>query len=439
MQAERMRHERVSMSEPAHRLLCTLASSDVSRPLPQFEADWEEIFQAIGRNGLLGLTYRYLNRHPDESYPPSEFRQNIQQATRLLALKTSIMYRRIGDLLARLHSSALDFLVVKGPAVAHTVYPEPSLRPFNDLDLVVRAKDFSKTHWLLRDFGFIQLAEGDGQVEISDLPPQLVGQSSIYEIQYWHPEHGLMVEVHLDDILNAGLVSRDVDGFWRRAMTVNIESVPVKVMSLEDQLIHLCMHLHYHGYTRLNAFTDIALIIRDHAEAFDWSQFLETVKIEEAEVGVYYTFSYMERLLDVSAPPEALAAVRPGWFRRWWHEFYMPTEKVLSLEPMWRPDFSFYFFPFLKRLLPDLLVMGRRREKLYYMFRLLTPPPGWLRHYYNLGNTEPVVIHYIMHPLKLLYHYLAEIVFSLKGDSYYPEKTVMTPALPSQTRDHAPG
>jgi len=112
----------------------------------------------------------------------------------------------------------------------------------------------------------------------------------------------------------------------------------------------------------------------------------------------------MNQLLGVGVPGDVLAAVRPDRFRRWFHERYLPEGKVLSLQPMGRPDFSFYFIPFLKRLLPDLLVMGRRPDKFRYLLRLLTPPLDWLIHYYSLDGLTNVWVHYLLHPLKLVYH-----------------------------------
>jgi len=197
------------------------------------------------------------------------------------------------------------------------------------------------------------------------------------------------------------------------AVLVDVEGEPVKVLSLEDQLIHLCAHAHYHGYTRLNCFSDMAFIVRDQAARLDWERLLQTVRIEEAQVGVYYSLRFLDQLLAVGVPGDVLAALRPDRFRRWWHQRYLPEEKVLSLQPMWRPDFSFYFIPLFKRLLPDLLVMGRRGDKLRYLLRLLLPPRIWLRDYYKLSHTPRIAMHYLLHPLKLTYHYLAEVVTAI--------------------------
>jgi hypothetical protein len=397
-------HERVPLSDATRTLLCDFAAGDLKRPLHHLEADWEKVFQGVCRNGLLGLTHRYLKQWEPHDYPPPEFRQWVQQAYRTSAIRMALMYRHIGKVLAQLVESRVDYMVVKGPALAHTVYPDPVLRAFNDLDLVVRERDWAVMHQMLVKMGF------KAEADLPQPPPKLVTQAVFYELKYWHQKTGFLVEVHYDDLLNAGLASREMEGFWQRAIRVDLEGVPVKALSLEDQLIHLCAHAHYHGYTRLNWFSDMAFIVRDHTAQLDWERLIQTVRVEEAQVGAYYSLRFLEQLLGVGVPGDVLTVLQPDRFRRWWHERYLPKEKVLSLQPMWRPDFSFYFTPFLKRLLPDLLVMGRRGDKLRYLLRLLLPPQTWLRDYYRLSDAQNIAVHYLLHPLKLTYHYLAEVV-----------------------------
>ncbi len=385
-------------------LLCDFAAGDVQRPLHYLDADWEEVFQGVCRNGLLGLTHRYLTRWEPRDYPPLEFRQWVQQAYRLCTMCMMSLYVEIGKVLAQLAESGVDYMVLKGPVLAYLVYPNPFLRLFSDLDLIVRERDWTIMHHLLVDMGF-RVAMGWPQP-----PPKLVPQARTGEHQqYWHRESGMRIEVHYDDFLHVGLASRDVERFWRRAIWVDLKGVPVKSLSLEDQLAYLCIHLHYHNYTRLNWFSDIAFIVRDQAEKLDWERLLETVRIEEAQVGVYYSLHFLERLLGLGVPGDVLTAVRPDPLRCWLHERYMPEDKVLSLQPMPRFHFSFYFRPFLKRLLPDLLVMGRRPEKLRYLVRLLLPPRDWLIHHYSLDPSS-VLIHYLLHPLKFFYHIVTDVL-----------------------------
>jgi len=62
-------------------------------------------------------------------------------------------------------------------------------------------------------------------------------------------------------------------------------------------------------------------------------------------------------------------------------------------------------------MVPDLLVMGQRREKLAYLARLLVSPrvaAGLLRVEWS------VVVHYLLRPLKLAYHYGRETVHTVQ-------------------------
>jgi hypothetical protein len=410
-------YERTKIESSTRALLCVFAAGTLDRSLPRLEVDWGQVFQAVCQNGLVGLTYRYLDHQADSSYPPPEFRQSLQQAYRTLVLRMARLYHQIRQLATQLTEEHLNFLIVKGPALAYTVYPDPVLRSFNDLDLVVRERDWHATWQILTARGF------QPEDNLPKPPPKLAAWISPYESKYWQTETKFLVEVHYDDFLNAGLASRDVDGFWTRAVKIDLDGTPVQVLSLEDQLTHACAHMHFHGYTRLNWLSDIAMIVRDHADQLNWQRALDIVRTEEAQVGMYYSLYFVEQLLQVPVPDDVLAALRPDGFRRWWHERLLPEAQVLSLQPMDRPTFSFYFIPLLKRLLPDLLVMGRRREKLTCLIRLWIPPQSWLKYYYHLTDDRTVRLHYLLHPLKLIAHYLTEILSAIFRHNSKPSDT----------------
>lgn len=400
-------YERVNISASTRTLLCVWAAGDFAQPLTRVEADWVEVFDAVCQNGLIGLTYHYLEQHGELDYPPATFRQQIQNAYRALVIRMNVLYRHIAQVMTWLTNAGIETIVVKGPALAQQIYAEPMLRSFNDLDLIVHERAWRDVHRVLTENGFVV------EEDFTEPPPKLIPQLSPYEIKYWHRTTKLLVEVHYEDLYNTGLAARDVDGFWQRAQRCRLGDLVIQVPSLEDQLIHACTHLHYHGYTRLNWFSDLAMMVRDHAAQLDWERVIAIARTEEIQVGVYYSLYFLERLLNVAVPRAVLDALRPDRFRRWWHEFYLPADKVLSLRRMTRPIFSFYFLPLLNRLLPDLLVMGRRKEKLGYLMRLVLPPREWLRSYYQVSDPRLVPLHYVLHPLKLAYHYLVEIIAAL--------------------------
>jgi hypothetical protein len=402
--------EPVPVGEATLKLLCDFASGDVRRPLSRVEADWEEVFNALCDHRLIGLTDRWLSSNPSQDYPPLEFRRQIREYHLISLLQMELLYRQVEDILARLSEAGVHPVVLKGPAVAYTVYSDPALRPFGDLDIMLRERDWAVVHPALKQMGF------DPEEDLREPPPKLDPVLTTYELKYLHRDNRMLVEVHYHDLLNAGLASRDLEGYWQRARCVEIRGMPVTVLSLEDQLIHLCAHAHYHGFKLLNWFSDLAFLVRDHAGQLDWGQVIKTVRREEAQPAVYYSLFFLERLLQVSPPVGVLDALRPDRLRRWFHERYFPARLALSYrQKWWPPALSFYFLPLYRRLLPDLLVMGRRREKLCCLLRLLFPPRAWLRNYYHVKGDRPISVHYLLHPLKLAYHYLGETARLLRS------------------------
>jgi hypothetical protein len=49
--------------------------------------------------------------------------------------------------------AGIEFVVLKGPALAHSSYPDPSWRPFMDIDLLVRTSDWRRSCALLAELG----------------------------------------------------------------------------------------------------------------------------------------------------------------------------------------------------------------------------------------------------------------------------------------------
>ncbi len=62
--------------------------------------------------------------------------------------------RRLLQLSDAFQGASLEFVVLKGSALAHTVYPDPCWRPFGDLDLLVRTSDWRAACSLLSELGF---------------------------------------------------------------------------------------------------------------------------------------------------------------------------------------------------------------------------------------------------------------------------------------------
>ncbi|HEY7400015.1 MAG TPA: nucleotidyltransferase family protein [Actinomycetota bacterium] len=73
------------------------------------------------------------------------------RAQMLHALSLERLLLRVGDAFG---DRQIPFVVLKGPALAHALYPDPSWRPFGDLDLLVRTPDWRAACSVLAGLGF---------------------------------------------------------------------------------------------------------------------------------------------------------------------------------------------------------------------------------------------------------------------------------------------
>lgn len=94
------------------------------------------------------------------------YRRNV-----LLMLKRSADLRRLEATLA---ADGIPYLVLKGPIVAATVYPDPATRTMLDLDLLIRESDLDRAISVLGQIGYEVPERFAGwQMNVGDSPPMI--------------------------------------------------------------------------------------------------------------------------------------------------------------------------------------------------------------------------------------------------------------------------
>jgi Uncharacterised nucleotidyltransferase len=113
---------------------------------------WPSVLEAITRRNLTGLSVAAVRA--------GDLVISGQQEEELFARHRSAMMhvleleRTLLSLGRTLETVGVRYTVLKGPALAHTMYPDPSWRPFSDLDLLVGGDDWPRAQELLAGAGF---------------------------------------------------------------------------------------------------------------------------------------------------------------------------------------------------------------------------------------------------------------------------------------------
>lgn len=153
-----------------------------------------------------------------------------------------------------LKAAGIPFLALKGSALGPLVYPEPTLRPMTDVDLLVPLQEKVRALETLQSIGF----------RIPSAEVQAIWSEAYYNIPIISPEsHRAGLEVHWS-IAQSGRHRPDIEGMFARSRQIEVAGETVEVPSAVDLLLHQALHLSYHYFEpKLIWLHDIALLLID--------------------------------------------------------------------------------------------------------------------------------------------------------------------------------
>jgi hypothetical protein len=352
-------------------VLCVREPSLSPRALAWMAAtplDWERVLRLARQHRVLSYVRRTLKDHHPSLLPDAVDRR-VQQLLLAESVRTMGLDAELGRIARALAAAAAPVLVLKGPALARTLYPSPTLRPYNDIDLVVQEEHEAAVVGVLHAGGFHEI---DYEAEVARRAH--AGHShngGAFHRQFVGNGGTVLVELHLDP-LQLGLQPVCERERWQRALA--LPGVPGALMlGLEDQLVQLSVHAHKHGFNRLIWLKDLDLLVRTHGTDLDW-RLIERVARREGVVGsVWYALYLARRLLRTPLPPAA-TRLQPAAPERLLYRLVWPEERIASLGGyMRRRAVQFHAAESLRGMVPSLFLMGRRRDRLAATARALLP------------------------------------------------------------------
>lgn len=229
--------------------------------------------------------------------PPAPIRRHIERVVLYNTAKGRRLAHELAWLMAALERAGIRSLPFKGPVLAASAYGNVSLRPFNDLDLIVHPDDADKTARLLASRGF---------------PDWGVAPADLSHHQRCECEHsfvradGVTVDLHWRLSRRHFPFPLEFDCLWRRAVPCLLGPGGPAVPNLGavDTLQVLCMHGTKHAWERLAWVCDIAELLAAHP-AMPWEFALAQSKALGATRMTLLGLALAADLLDAPLPQEA--------------------------------------------------------------------------------------------------------------------------------------
>ncbi|MFN0182026.1 MAG: nucleotidyltransferase family protein [Gemmatimonadales bacterium] len=376
-------------------------------PAPS-QTDWAALLSDAGTHQLRGLTYRLVADGPFATEAPAEVLGKLHEAYTGTAYRNALLFRQTRQLVKPLVDRGIPVILLKGLHLARFVYPEPALRNMADVDIMVPRSSLAEAERAMLELGF-------GPVPRPDLEAFCAESNHLAKL---FKDGAPVVEVHWTIERPTAPFPIDLDGLWSRSRAVELEGVPVRVLSPEDLVLHLVLHCSYHHRFDRSAFkalVDLDTVIRRSDPRLDWTVLAERARQWRATSYLYTTLRAVTEVIGSPVPAP--------WLRSLDHEgdddamVRVAVEHTVTAEP--------------ELPAPFLALAGAKswRQRLAVMWEALVPPRAMLERAHGLAPGSPLAFgYYLLRPFDLAWRRGSLLWAAVRRD-----KTV-APALDKEAR-----
>ena len=260
-------------------------------------ANGPQLLELAAEHGVLGHLAARLGKLDGDSVLRETQRALLdgQRAQNLVTLRMTAELFRVLDQFA---SAGIGALVVKGPVLAVRAYGDPAMRSYGDVDLLVRQRDIRRATELMLAAGY-HAAVSLATIDAGKIPGQYL---------FSRADSKLLVELHNDFTLRYFPRRLPLETWFERQAYVQLDSREVPALSVEDELVLICVHGAKHLWERLMWIADVAALVSRQAN-LDWERAAFSAKEVEAGRMLHLGLGLSATLLKLRLPDVLLAKI----------------------------------------------------------------------------------------------------------------------------------
>lgn len=330
--------------------------------------DWEATVARAEHERLAPILYVALRG----GAAPAQILARLRASWMAAECQQLLAGKQLRDIVGAFGRAGVQTIVLNGPALATAYYPDPALRPFIDLDLLVRRRDRERALKILLDHGYAHETPGRS---LDHVPAAYLAPPAASEL--------LPVDLHWECVGQSAAgraAEQAAEEIWSRAVAAPAWGAAARTLAPEDLLIYLAANFAIH-HTLTGALwqLDLALVLRRHRGTLDWDAIVARARRWGAASAMYFGLRSVGDHLGVTAPTPAMNRLRPGDLR------------VTLIDRLQRPEVP---GPARLEYLIGVAMLDRYSDIARTLASGLVPPPGWLRSRYD---SRSIVAAYLTH------------------------------------------
>jgi hypothetical protein len=274
-------------------LECASGNADSSRLRELLRnAPWPALFTLAEEHGVIALLAASLHRF-EENIVPSEIAQKMRECHRTQVLSTLKMTAELFRLMELFRAAALDTMLVKGPTLAVRAYGEPGSRHYGDLDLLVSHRDIRRATELMIAAGYKSDISLDA-IHAEKIPGQYL---------FVRTTAPLLVELHTERTMRYFPRPLPLETLFARREYVLIDGHEIPALSIEDELVLICIHGAKHLWERLALIADVAAFVTRQID-LNWEHSFKTARDLGADRMLHTGLLLARNLLHAPLPQD---------------------------------------------------------------------------------------------------------------------------------------
>jgi hypothetical protein len=340
--------------------------------------EWSSLLDFLRGNWMIPFVYRRIGSLPQECVPPETITDKMRQTFLISVVRSLHMERQLQEIIEAFQDEGVRVLVLRGPALAFSLYEDPAMRPSGDLDLLVLPEQVVQARDILESLGYRCLARRFETARDFFREECFVHQES--------PGNTFPVDLHwvhweLHPFFK-GSERVEIEDLFQRGWKVETPTLTFETLHPVDYLIHSAIHLImiHKNEMRLSWIYDTALLAQHLRVPDDWETLQERCVAWRARLP-------LEQCLKMAQVWAGLEL--PEGF----DDFSTWPQPTKDESAVWADTMRHHWVTILlKRSLSNPSLLLKRVPSL---FRLLFPHPDMVRYCYPTSSNWLLPLSYV--------------------------------------------
>jgi hypothetical protein len=191
---------------------------------------WAELVQRVRAERLSGFLVHAIGSGAlavTEQQAAQAKREHLVAVGRVLGIETGSL-----EIIRQLSAAGVRARVLKGPAVANLDYPDPALRLFVDIDLIVRSEEFDRAVTALTEAGHRRRHR----------QPRPGFDRRFSKGTSFVAHERLDIDLHRTFVMGPYGLRVQLDDLWGPGSTFRLGGTQVEALDPEVRFLHACFH-----------------------------------------------------------------------------------------------------------------------------------------------------------------------------------------------------